>query len=415
MKFRLYFILLLLISFTTKAQQNLSLSIDQADSLFLKNNLLLLAQQYGIEGQNALIIQAKAYPNPVVNVDINAVDPQNNETFHVGSTGEKALGIQQLILMGGKRKTTIEIARQNKKLSELEFYYLLRNLRLQVHLSFYNLHRQEIVLTQYARQLQLLDTLITAYDAQAKLGNIALKDVIRLKSVYLKINNERSDLLSSRTAELQNLQMLMQSKAGFLPIVNTPEFDRFNLVLDANQILDLALENRPDLKIAHESSNLSTLNLRLQRQLSIPDVSFNTSYDQRGGAFINQINAGIALPLPLWDRNRGNIRAAQFFEKTSELNEQQKRFEVETDVLAALDVYTASTAQYNKMKNYYNEDFDRVFQGVNDNFKRRNISILEFVDFFESYNESLNEYERIKTQLASSAIRINYVTASKVF
>ena len=56
-----------------------------------------------------------------------------------------------------------------------------------------------------------------------------------------------------------------------------------------------------------------------------------------------------------------------------------------------------------------------VNKGVNDNFKRRNITILEFVDHVEAYNESLADFERIKKQLAISAAQINYVTATKIY
>ena len=74
-----------------------------------------------------------------------------------------------------------------------------------------------------------------------------------------------------------------------------------------------------------------------------------------------------------------------------------------------------SATEFKKIKNYYTEDFDLVFQGVNNNFQKRNISILEFVDFFEAYNESLGENERVKTSLANSAMKINLATASKIY
>jgi cobalt-zinc-cadmium efflux system outer membrane protein len=83
--------------------------------------------------------------------------------------------------------------------------------------------------------------------------------------------------------------------------------------------------------------------------------------------------------------------------------------------MAAWQNLLLSVSEYQKIRNYYTDDFDLVFEGVNTNFQKRNISILEFVDFFESYNESLSEFERVKTFLANSAMQINYVTASKIF
>lgn len=43
-----------------------------------------------------------------------------------------------------------------------------------------------------------------------------------------------------------------------------------------------------------------------------------------------------------------------------------------------------------------------------DNFQKRNVPIVEFVDFFEAYNEVLTELTRIKTQLIISGKQLKY-------
>jgi cobalt-zinc-cadmium efflux system outer membrane protein len=408
-------LLIILASAVAHGQQLLSLNAQQVDSLFLQHNLILLAQQYNIDTQEALIIQSKTYPNPIFTADINAIDPQNNKEFHVGNTGQKAFSIEQLILLGGKRKVEIDMARQNKKIAELEFDDLLRNLNYQLRGSFFSLYRQKSVLQKFDRQLQVLDTLIASYETQAKRGNLPLKDVIRLKSVYLKINNDKSELATENFNEQRKMQQLIQSADYIDPVVSDQDFEAYNTPQDFESMKEVALENRPDLKISYEQSALALLNVRLQKSLAVPDMALNSSYDQRGGAFLNQVNVGVSIPLPVWNLNRGNIKAAQFNEKSSQLFQQQKKTEVETDVRAAWQNMNLSITEYNKVKQYYSDEFDIIFRGVNDNFQKRNISILEFVDFFESYNESLSEYERVKNFLANSAMQINYVTASKIY
>jgi outer membrane protein, heavy metal efflux system len=409
------FILVFLSALYSKGQPQISLTLYEIDSVFLKNNLLLLAQHYNVEAQDAYIIQAKAYPNPTITADFNVIDPQNDETFHVGKTGEKAFSVEQLILLGGKRKAQVNIARENKKIAELEFDDLLRNLRFQLHQSFFQLYEQQIVLQKYDRQLQLLDTLINSYETQAKKGNLPLKDVIRLKSVYLKINNDKSELAADHFEEQRKTQTLLQSNAYIIPILTQQTFEDLNKTPDYEQLRVLALENRPDLKISEEENKLANYNISLQKKLSIPDIVLRGSYDQRGGAFQDQTNAGVSIPLPLWNLNRGNIKASEASGKAAVIFQQQKKLEVETDAQAAYRSMMQSITEYNKIKKYYSEDFESVFKGVNENFQKRNISILEFVDFFESYNESLSEYERVKNHLAISATQINYVTATKVY
>jgi len=49
------------------------------------------------------------------------------------------------------------------------------------------------------------------------------------------------------------------------------------------------------------------------------------------------------------------------------------------------------------------------------NFQKGNVSMIEFTDFFEAYNETQTEVERIKKQLALAAAQINYVTGTNNF
>ena len=396
-------------------QDTLALSLPQADSVFLHNNLYLLSQQYNIDASEALILQAHAYPNPIFTAEFNSIDRENGELFHVDKTGQKEFALEQLIIMGGKRRTEIDIAKQNNQLAQSEFTDLLRNLQLELHNSFFRLREQRNILEKYNRQLGLLDTLILSYDVQAKRGNVPMKDAIRLKSVYLKINNEKAMLAALHTEETRKMQLLVQSNNYILPTIPVTYFDELVITTSYDELLELAIHNRPDLKIAAQQSELSALNLRLQRKLVIPDVVAVTSYDQRGGAFQNQINTGLSIPLPLWNRNRGNIKAAGFYQKSATTYQSLKRMMVETEVQAAWTNLIRSVNEYAKVKNIYTEDFDQVFQGVNANFRKRNITILEFVDFFEAYNESLTEFERVKTQLAIATRQINYVTGSKIF
>src|SRR5690606_38655187 len=107
---------------------------------------------------------------------------------------------------------------------------------------------------------------------------------------------------------------------------------------------------RPDLKLASEAEALALFTVRLQKKLAIPDMALNSSYDQRSGAFVNQVNVGISIPLPLWNRNRGNIKAAQYEMQSADVYQKQKTIEVQTEVRAAWQDLTLSLSEYQKIK-----------------------------------------------------------------
>ena len=162
-------------------QDTLQLNLGEADSIFLKENLLLIASQLNIDANKALIIQAKSYPNPQISIGLDAYDSDNKSAFFIGPEGEKSYQFDQLILIGGKRRAQIDLAKKNAQMAEQQFADLLRNLQFQLHQTFYELNRTYKVLPIYNKQLELLDELIASHEVQARKGNVPYKDVIRLK------------------------------------------------------------------------------------------------------------------------------------------------------------------------------------------------------------------------------------------
>ena len=270
---------------TAQTQQK-PITLEEAEKVFLKSNLMLLAQQYNISAKQALVIQAKAYPNPTFNADFNVYDPQNNKMFHIDSSGQKSFQVEQLIVLGGKRKTEIDIAKQNKILAESEFAELLRNLKVQLHRNFYSINEHKIVIENYEKQLSILDTIIDAYKIQVNKGNLPLKDIIRLKSVYIKINNNKSELSINYNEEQKNIKLLLQINQEITPLIDESNYKSYTDLKALNDLQTMALSNRPDLKIADETAIIAALNLKLQKRQAIPDIAINGSYDQRGGHFV---------------------------------------------------------------------------------------------------------------------------------
>lgn len=396
--------------------QNLDLTIKQAEELFFKNNFLLLAGQYGIDKADAAIIQSKVYPNPEVSADLIAYQGQNNLYFPTGNRGNFAAGIEQLIILGGKRKAGIELAKKDKEMAEADLADLTRNLQYQIWQSFYTLHNQEKIIKKYDMLLQKLQELISSYEVQVTKNNVALKDLVRLKSVYVKINNDKSEESQVLIEEQQKLNILLGTTATIKTRYSSDDAKGFaakSFVYD--EILSQSLKNRADLNQAKIATESAALNLKLQRSLAIPDVTLRGGYNQQGDAFRNQYNMGLAVSLPFFDRNRGNIQKAKTGQLEAGKNVSYKELEVTNEVLAAYQNFTRSVEEYKRINSLINQDFDTVFNGINSNFQKGNVSMIEFADFFEAYNEAQTEVERVKKQLAIAAAGINFVTGTNNF
>lgn len=398
-----------------QAADTLKINLQQADSLFLVHNYYLLASSLKVEAQEAQIVQAKLYPNPIFSTLLTAYDPVNDKAFHVNSTGHKEFQLEQLLVLGGKRKSSIAIAELDAKIALLEFHWLVQQLKFQLHNDLYKLRQQQILLDRYSEQLSLLDTILTAHEAQVAKGNIPLQELVRLKGVYLNLNNERATLLTDYLQVQSNLQILLHTTKPVLFEHSKHDVDKYLKTQEFDRLLNEALVHQPNLLIAQQEVALASQHWQYQKRMAIPDINLFVGYDQRSGAFDNQINAGIAIPLPIWDRNQGNIKSSALRLKATQYLLEAHEIELIVELQNTLTVYEHAMSEYQKAMTLYNEDFDITFNGMLTNFKKRNISLIEFVDFFEAYNDVLAEMGRITTHLVQAAEQLNLLVGKEVF
>ena len=143
----------------------------------------------------------------------------------------------------------------------------------------------------------LFRSLSNAYVGQTKTGNISLRESVRLQALALSIRN---DLLSENNAmrELQaDLRTLVVSDEDVIPIImNEVLQSRLETMKDPDitALQSKATERNPEIIVLERQSQSDSLNVSWQESLAVPDLTVGASYDQRGGAFNDQINVGVS-------------------------------------------------------------------------------------------------------------------------
>ncbi|ADY52178.1 outer membrane efflux protein [Pseudopedobacter saltans DSM 12145] len=397
------------------AADPVKINIRQADSIFLEKNYLLLASTMNIEAQKALILQAKLYPNPTFSLGFVAYDPENKKALHIGSSGQKTAEIEQLLLLGGKRKAEIEMAKTNASIAEIEFQKLVRELRFKLYSNLFNVGQQKKLLAIYDAQLNLLDELLESNTIQVRKGNLPAKDLVRLKGAYLKLNNSKAELFKDYLNAQGELQTILHLQDEIIFDFSDADFGKYIKSIGLPALTEEMNRNQPELLLLEKDKVLAQQYLTYQRKLAIPDLSISANYDQQGSVFKNEIGTGISLSLPFWNRNQGNIKAGTFKLKESEYQFKALESELHNKLRNSYTFYRQTVSEYQKAKKLYDNDFEETLKGMNDNFKKRNVSIIEFLDFFEAYNDALTELARIKTQLVDSAQELNLLTGKDIY
>lgn len=408
---------LLLVLFGPVVLAQKAVTLQDCESQFLKNNLFLLASQYNIDASKALTIQARIWDNPSLTAELNAYNPERNQYFDVGKQGQKAFGIEQLIYLGGKKRNEIKLAQTNEKLAELQFNDLLRTLKLQLRQSFFTVYYNKKSLETTDNQLAHIEDLINSYSVQVQKGNIPLRDLVRLQSLYLNFKNERMEVVNENIEEQANLKLLLNSADNIVPEVSKEEFNKYIVTIpfDLKTFQDEALANRPDYLAKRMDIEANEINVKWQKSLSVPDITVGANYDQRSGAFNKEANLTLGIPLPLWNKNKGNIKYAKTILEQSKVERQNFDLQLQTEIASAWNKWDESRKNYVVIKPTVNSDFEAVYNGILTNFQKRNISLLEFTDFMESYNQASIQVNELKKKVVLSGEELNSTINKDLF
>ncbi|WP_247231829.1 TolC family protein [Telluribacter sp. SYSU D00476] len=412
----LFITLFVLLTSPLLAQDTLRLNLRQADSLFVKNNLLLLAERYRIEASRAYELQAGLWENPNLLIEASSFNNVRSRVLDVGRQGQKIIAVQQLLYTAGKRNKRLALAVEATHMTELEFHDLLRTLKFELRERFYESYFLRNTVRRIDSQIVTLQSTVEAFEREYNRNNISLKEVLRLKALLFQLNNDRADIQYELADNQLQLRNLLQLDNPIEPTVDTVRLRRYQLTrIDAANLYDKATQSRADLKIAQSLTRQSELNYSLQKSLAVPDVRIGATYDQAGSYINNYLGLSVSADLPVFNKNQGNIRAARSQIRYQKVYETARQNSLRYEVDAALQKVREAERVYGSIENRFMQQFELLNKGIYENFQKRNISLLEFIDFIESYNESIKEFNRLQANRIRVYEELSYVVGEELF
>lgn len=406
----------ILTSLNAKAQTDtLRINFQDAEKQFLQNNLSLVAQKYNIESTKALIDQAKLWDNPTLSTDQNIWDGGTRKFFdHANGSGQVFLQLSQVFTTAGKRGKQVQVAKDNAQIQEAEFNDLMRNLRYNLQLDFgqvANLVQQSQV---YQKEITAANNLVDATQKTFDAGNTSMKDLIRLKALLFGLQNdmvENSRQINELQTELKTL-LRVKETSFVLPIVNDQPVQDVNL--DVISLIDQAKSNRPDYLSNQYQLNSSTHNLALQKAMAAPDVTIGGSFDKNSSYARNYYGLQIGLPLPVFNRNQGNIKSAKYDVMSQQATLQDNEVRLRNDVVQAINQYKLNQQLFSTQQTQFNEQYDKLFNAMSTSLKQRQIGLVEFIDFFDSYKDTKLKILQQQYNLQKSIADLNFAVGTTV-
>ena len=396
----------------------LKLSLSDAEQQFSQKNFLLLAQKYGIEASKAAIIQAGLLPNPTINLEQTVISKSAvANDAPIGPFGQRAIQIQQLIQVAGKRNKQIALAKAGVEISQYQFSEIIRELLFQLRSSFYQIHYLQKTLLMYNQEIQKISVLVNAYQEQVQKGNIPQKELIRLQSFLITLEGEASDIVNQIINDQTTVKVLLADRSITIidPLVDDTQIENISLTdLNLADLISNATQNRPDLKVQEANTQYSIANLNLQRALAKPDITVGYSYD-RSGSYVNNYHAlTLSMALPFFNKNQGNIKIA---ESQIEANKQfffQTQNQLENEVLQAYTKAQENDRLFRKIDKKFQTNFEKLILGVLINYQKRNLTLIEFTDFLESYKNTVSQLNTLQNNRIQAFENLNFVVGKKV-
>ncbi|MGC1389832.1 MAG: TolC family protein [Bacteroidales bacterium] len=394
-----------------------SLSLQDAENLFLKNNFDLLAAKYQINEAEAALVQAKLWDNPNINIEQGAYNNDNKKWFDISPTGETAVIIQQLVYLAGKRDKRIKIEKLNSQIAQYQFYDLMRALRYELRTSFFEFYFLRQSLSVYDRELTALKALVDAYTLEYKKGNVPFKELARLQALQFNLENEKIDVLKNLTEKQGNIVLLIGDTLSrpIKPNVDVTALDSLDPAsFSLEQLFDLGLSSRYDLKISEAQIQSEQMNLSLQKAMRIPDMTIGARYDKAGSYVHNYNSLSLGFDLPLWNHNQGNIRIAENKIEESKTLKNQKELEVKNDINNAYVQLIETDRLYKSSLQKFDSNYENLFEGITAAYQNHTIGLLEFIDYYETYKNSKSEYYQLQNNRLDALENLNMATGTTI-
>ena len=382
-----------------------SLTLEQAIEKALANNFELSVSLFETNKANARTFQAGRLPNPELSVEVENFGGSGE--LRQSDAIETTVMISQPFLLGGKRSKQKKVA----MLEEEQAKWNLQSQRLkiinEVHKSFIDvLGAQEFV--KLNRELVTLEEeVFLSVKERVQAGKISPIEEIKAKA---NLDAERLVLERSERSLLSACRSL--STLWGKP---EPSFKAVSEGITAmKELPDLStlsakLSRNPDLARWPSELEKRKATLALEKSRRISDVEIGVGWRDFNESDDHAFLAGISIPLPLFDRNRGNVREAIYDVSKAKKEKASEELLIHAELWNVYNETRSAYSEVSALKNTIVPGMKKVLEAQQEGFRMGKFDYLEVLDaqrsFFEgkrnlldaliSYHKGIAELERL--------------------
>jgi len=235
------------------------------------------------------------------------------------------------------------------------------------------------------RFAELRETLVQRDPA----GLTPLLETRVIEATEVTLQRKASDAgLTARVARLELNQLRGQPPESTLSI-KPPELV-FPPTRDLNTLLALARTNNFELRVRAEELAQQGFRVALARNERFPSLAIGPTISEDHGLERNRIiGLGISFPLPLWNRNAGNIEVANSRRIQAEVSFAVARREVERQVAAAALTYQTKLREMGRWRPDSAQHFREAAEVADRHYRLGAVPLATYVELQKQYLEAV--------------------------
>lgn len=280
---------------------------------------------------NNLTLHALAHDNQADVLDIKASNSiggpsvEYSPFFTKGYSGvaESELVVSQEIDFPTKYAARNKQAKMQNIVGEQLLIKQRRDILLQAQLLCIDLIRLNQTLSMLHERLANSETLLQMYQKRMDAGDANALELNKVKLDCMEVRTLVNEAQGERTSLLQQLKQLNGGKPIDVTDTVLPEYPQ---ITNFESYRALALASDADVAVAQTALRAADMNLKLQKNEWLPNISFGYRRNTEHGEGINGFLVGVSFPLY---SNSNNVKAARQRRESAELQVMQAQNEAE--------------------------------------------------------------------------------------
>lgn len=374
------------------------LTLDSALQTAFANNPDLAAAQWEIDIAAGGRQQAGLIPNPVASWD--AEDTRRNSRT-------TTVKLSQTVELGGKRGARIDVATRAQDAAALTLEQRRNTLRADVIDRYYGALRAQERLDLAQRSLALAERGLVVANGRVSAGKSSPVEATRAQVQLSQIRLESNRAQIGLTDAYRRLAASTGNRAADFDAVATPSQSTPALP-PAAQLL-ARLEQTAELRLAELHIQQSEASVGLEKAQRIPDldVSIGSQYDASVRERVNLV--GVSMPIPLFNRNQGNVLAATRRADQSRDLRNAAELRLRTETRQALDLWRAANSEVRAFNQQILPAAQSAVDAATRGFEMGKFNFLDVLDAQRTLITARTQYLAATAEATDAWLRIERI------